>query len=205
MKIDLMDMRQRDLHHILTGAIVPRPIAWVSTIGADGIFNLAPFSAYCSVSMKPAMVGFSVAPTRDGKKKDTHRNIEATKEFVINIVTEALAQPMNITSTPYPPEVDEFKEAGLTPVKADLVKAPMVAESPINLECRLCQILEFGEAPRMSSFIIGEVLRIHVKDELYVDGAIQMSKLKAIGRLGGGIGSDMYCRTSDSFVMGRPT
>jgi len=205
MKIDLVNLRGRDLHHLLTGAIVPRPIAWVSTVGEDGIFNLAPFSAYCPVSIQPAMVGFCVAATRDGHKKDTLRNIESTKEFVINVVNENLAERMNISSTAYPSDVDEFKEAGLTAVPADLVKAPMVAESPVNLECRLTQILEFGEAPGTSYFAIGEVLRIHVQDELYVDGAIEMSKLKAIGRLGGGIGSDMYCRTSDSFVMGRPT
>ncbi len=111
---------------------------------------------------------------------------------------------MNVTSAPYPYEVDEFKEAGLTAVKADLVKAPMVAESPINMECRLTQILEFGEAPRTNSFIIGEVLRLHVKDELCANEEIQMSKLKAIGRLGGR-GADLYCRTSDSFEMSRPT
>lgn len=205
MKIDLAGLEQRELHHLVSSAVVPRPIAWVSTVDKDGIFNLAPFSAYCVVSVSPAIVGFNVAPTRDGKKKDTLRNIEATKDFVINVVTETLAEAMNVTSAPYPPEVDEFKEAGLTPVKADLVKPPMVAESPVNMECRLTQILEFGKAPKMSYFVIGEVLRIHIKDELYVNGAIDMSKLKAIGRLGGGIGSDMYCRTSNSFVMRRPT
>jgi len=101
---------------------------------------------------------------------------------------------------PYPSDVDEFKEAGLTPVKADLVKAPMVVESPINLECRLTQILEFGEDLRKTAFVIGEVLRVHVRDELYVEGEIQMAKLKAIARLGG----ELYCRTRDIFEMKRP-
>ena len=205
MKIDVLGMRQRDLHHLLMSVVVPRPIAWVSTVSEDGIFNLAPFSAYTTVSIMPAMIGFAVAPTRDGYKKDTLRNIEATKDFVVNVVTETLAKVMNVTSASYPPEVDEFKEARLTAVPADLVKAPMAAESPINLECRLTQILEFSDAPRISYFVIGEVLIIHVKDELYVDEEIRLSELKAIGRLGGGIGSDMYCRTNDSFVMGRPT
>ena len=205
MKVDVSGLRQRELHRLLMSAVVPRPIAWVSTVGEDGRFNLAPFSAYTTVSIMPAMVGFSVAPTRDGRKKDTLRNIEATRDFVVNVVTEDLAEAMNVTSAPYPREVDEFKEARLTAVPADLVKAPVAAESPINLECRLTQALEFGGAPRISYFVIGEVLRVHVKDELCVDGEIQMPELKAIGRLGGGIGSDMYCRTSDSFVMGRPT
>ena len=205
MKIDLTDMRQRDLHHILTSAIVPRPIAWVSTVGEDGIFNLAPFSAYCVVCIKPPMVGFHIGTTRDGKQKDTLRNIQATKDFVLNLVTEDLAEAMNITSAPYPPEVDEFKEAGLMAVPADLVKSPMVAQSPVNLECRLYKTLEFGEEKTTSSFVVGEILRIHIKDELYVNEAIDMTKLKAIGRLGGGVGSDMYCRISDSFERGRPT
>lgn len=204
MKIDLASLGQRDLHHIMMSAIVPRPIAWVSTVSEDGVFNLAPFSAYGSVSIKPVMVGFAVSATRDGREKDTLKNIEATKEFVINVVDEALAEAMNATSAPYPSDVDEFKKARITPVKADLVKAPMVAESPISLECRLNQILKFGEAPRMSSYVIGEVLRVHVKDEFYANEEIQMSKLKAIGRLGGR-GGDQYCRTSDSFEMKRPT
>ena len=205
MKTGMSGLRQRDSHRLLMGAVVPRPIAWVSTVGEDGVFNLAPFSAYTTVSIMPAMVGFAVAPTRDGHKKDTLRNTEATKDFVVNVVTEALAAAMNVTSAPYPREVDEFREAGMTAVPADLVKAPMAAESPINLECRLTQMLEFGGAPRISYFVIGEVLRIHVKDDLCVDGEVQTSELNAIGRLGGGIGSDMYCRTSDSFAMGRPT
>jgi len=202
MKIDLANLDQRDSHHLMVGVVVPRPIAWVSTVGEDGVFNLAPFSAYSVVSIKPALIGFYVGATRDGNKKDTLRNIESTKEFVINVVDETLAEVMNVTAAPYPGNVDEFKEAGLTPVEADLVKAPMVVESPVNLECRLTQVLEFGEAPLTSSFIIGEVLRVHVKDELYIDGQIEMSKLRAIGRLGGG--RDLYCRTNDSFEMKRP-
>jgi len=203
MKIDLANLDTRDSHHLMVDAVVPRPIAWVSTVGEDGVFNLAPFSAYCVVSIKPAMVGFCVAATRDGIEKDTFRNIKFAKEFVVNIVDETLAEAMNVTATPYPSDVDEFKEAGLTSVKADLVKVPMVAESPIKLECRLVQILEFGEAPLTNSFIIGEVLRVHVRDELYADGEMQMSELKAVGRLGGG--GDLYCRTRDSFEMKRPT
>ena len=204
MKIDVPDLGVRDMHHLLMGAVMPRPIAWVSTVGEDGVFNLAPYSAYCVVSVKPAIIGFCVAATRDGRKKDTLRNIESTREFVVNMVDEALAEAMNVTSAPYPADVDEFKEAGLTAVKADLVVAPMVAESPIKMECRLNRILEFGEAPRTNSFVIGEVLRVHIKDEFYVGGEIQVLKLKAIGRLGGRGGGDLYCRTTDSFEMTRP-
>ena len=204
MKIDLEEMYARDLHHLLMSSVVPRPIAWVSTVGEDGVYNLAPFSAYCVMSARPAVLGFAAAVTRDGKKKDTLINIELTKEFVVNVVDETLAETMNITAAPYPPGVDEFNKAGVTPVMADLVNVPMVVESPIKMECRLNQILEFGEAPMVNRFVVGEILRIHVKDELLTNDEIQMDKLKAIGRLGGR-GGDHYCRTTDSFEMPRPT
>ena len=200
MKINPTDLDPRNSHRLNTAAIVPRPIAFVSTIGEDGIYNLAPFSAYASISIKPAIVGFSVVPRRDGQKKDTLKNIEFSKDFVINVVNETLAEAMNKTSATFPSSVDEFKEAGLTPIKSDLVKAPRVAECPINMECKLLQILQFGKSSNGSNLVIGEVVLFHVKDELYVNGEIQMSKLKAIGRLGG----NSYCRTTDMFEMERP-
>ncbi len=200
MKIDPASLNVRDSHHLITGAIVPRPIAWISTVDLRGIYNLAPFSAYCMISTKPFVVGFGVVAKRDGQKKDTLRNVEATGEFVINVVEERMAETMNLTATPFPSDVSEFKEANLTPAKADLVKAPLLAESPVNMECRVLRILEFGAAPAMTWFVIGEVLKVHVKDELWVNGEIQMSGLKAIGRMGG----DLYCRTTDVFEMKRP-
>ena len=201
MKIDVVNLDYRESHQLFGSAIAPRPIALVSTVGEDGIFNLAPYGLYTGISLKPALVGFSISWRRDGSKKDTHINIEYTKDFVICVVDETLAEPMNKSSDQYPLNVDEFKEVGLTPVKGDMVKSPIVAESPINLECRLVQSLEFGELPDKSSFVIGEVLRVHVRDELYVDGKIDMSRLGVIGRLGG---SGIYCRTKDLFQMERP-
>jgi flavin reductase (DIM6/NTAB) family NADH-FMN oxidoreductase RutF len=203
MKYDLQEKDSRELHYLLMSSVVPRPIAWVSTVSGDGVFNLAPFSAYCVMSINPAIVGFGVAMTRDGKIKDTLANIEATKEFVISVVDEDLAEAMNISAAPYPSEVDEFTKAGMTPVMADLVKVPMVSESPIKMECSLNQILEFGEAPATNRFVVGEILRIHVKDEMLIEDDIQMAKLKAIGRMGGR-GGDHYCRTTDRFEMPRP-
>jgi flavin reductase (DIM6/NTAB) family NADH-FMN oxidoreductase RutF len=192
-------------HDLLVGCVVPRPIAWVSTIGPDGVFNLAPYSLFTVVSVKPMMVGVTIGRMKDGRKKDTQANIEFSKDFVVNIVTEDLAEAMNQTSFHYPSHVDEFKEVGLTPVKADLVKSPLVAESLINLECRLVRILDFGKPPiRPQSFIIGEVLRFHIEDELWVNGEIQMSKLKVIGRLGGHGVMVSYYRTGDAFEMQRP-
>ena len=200
MKIDLAKLDIMGAHELMVGAVLPRPIAWVSTIGEDGVYNLAPFSYFSALSTKPAVVGFGVGRNRDGRKKDTLVNVEFSKDFVINIVTEAIGAAMNQTSGEYPSHVDEFKEAGLTAIKSDLVKPPRVAESPVNLECRLLQILQFGEAPRINSFVIGEVLLAHVRDELCKDGVIQGDRLKAVGRMG----EDFYCRTMDRFEMKRP-
>jgi len=199
-KIDPANLDWAGAHELLIGAVLPRPIAFVSTVGEDGVYNLAPFSYFTALSSKPAVVGFGIGRKRDGRKKDTLVNIDFSKDFVINIVTEAIAQAMNQASGEYPSHVDEFKEVGLTPVKSDLVKSPRLAESPVNLECRLLQILEFGEPPRINSFVIGEILRAHVQDGLWKNGVIQGDKLKAIGRLG----EDFYCRTMDRFEMKRP-
>ena len=200
MKIDPAALDVAGAHEFMVGAVLPRPIAWVSTIGEDGVHNLAPFSFFSGLSTKPAVVGFGVGAKRDGSKKDTLVNIEFSKEYVINIVTESVAAAMNQTAGEYPSHVDEFKEAGLTAIKSDLVKPPRVAESPINLECRLLQILEFGKPPRINRFVIGEILRAHIRDELCKNGVIQGDRLKAVCRMG----EDFYCRTLDRFEMKRP-
>jgi flavin reductase (DIM6/NTAB) family NADH-FMN oxidoreductase RutF len=200
MKIDPTTLDRKTAHEIMVGVALPRPIAFVSTLGANGIYNLAPFSFFIPMSVKPAIVGVGIGRKRDGSKKDTLVNIEFTGDFVVNVVTESLAEAMNQTAGEYPPEVDEFRVAELTPAKADLVQSPLVAESPIKMECRLLQILEFGEFPGINNFVIGKVVQVHVKDEFWVNGDIQSSRLKTIGRMGG----DLYCRTTDVFEMKRP-
>ncbi len=200
MKIDLTSLDWKEAHDLLVSAVLPRPIAFVSTIGEDGVYNLAPFSYFAVLSTKPAVVGIGIGRKRDGRKKDTQANIEFAQDFVINIVTESMAKAMNQASGEYPSHVDEFKETGLTPAQSDLIRSPRVIESPVNMECRLIQILEFGEPPRISSFIIGEMIRVHVKDEVWVDGVVKADQLKAIGRMG----EDFYCRTKDIFEMKRP-
>jgi len=200
MKIDPTRLDRKAAHELLVGVALPRPIAFVSTIGEKGVYNLAPFSFFIPMSVQPAIVGLGIGRRKDGNKKDTLVNIELTKDFVINLVTEELAEPMNQAAGEYPPEVDEFKIAGLTPARADFVKSPLLAESPINIECRLLKILDFGDFPRINSFIIGEVVQVQVKDEFWEEGEILSSQLKAIGRMGG----DLYCRTRDLFEMKRP-
>jgi flavin reductase (DIM6/NTAB) family NADH-FMN oxidoreductase RutF len=132
--------------------------------------------------------------------KDTVRNIEATKEFVVNIVSEDFAAEMNACSADVPPEVDEFKESGLTPIPSDLVKPSRVKESRINMECRLVQIVHVSPKPLGGSLVLGEVLRFHVQDDLFDNFRIDPDKLRPIGRMGGA----SYTRTADRFDMSRP-
>lgn len=199
-KVDPANLEYRDVHELLVGAVAPRPIAWVSTVGEDGVFNLAPYSFFTAMSNKPALVGFSIGTKRDGQRKDTVVNIEFSRDFVIAVVTEDLAEVMNQTSADYANDADEFKEVGLTPVPADIVKAPLVAESSVNMECRLWRILDVGIATRGTDFVIGEVLRVHIKDDLYVNDEMQISGLWPVARMG----AQLYCRTKDVFEMKRP-
>lgn len=194
---DELDFRKR--HHLFSGTMVPRGIYLISTVGEDGTRNVAPFASVVTVSVQPSLRGFEVSTRRDGQPKDTLSNIWFTNDFVINLVDESMAEAMNEASADFPPEIDEFKAAGLTPAPADMVTAPMVGESSVSLECKVVQILEFGEFPRISRFIIGEVVLVHVKDDYLIDGELDKSKLKSIGRLGG----DLFCRTDDTFVMKR--
>jgi flavin reductase (DIM6/NTAB) family NADH-FMN oxidoreductase RutF len=201
MKIDPNELNAKKAHDILTDIVTPRPIAFVSTVGEDGIFNVAPYSYFTAISNRPMIVGFSLGRKKKGVKKDTLVNIESTKEYGINVVSEDLATSMNKAAAAYPPYVDEFEKAGLTPVKSDIIQAPLVDESPVNMECRLIQNLKFGDEPEYTNFIIGKVVRIHINEEYILDDQIQPKKLKLIGRLGGG--GSAYCRTTDIFNIKR--
>ena len=200
MRLNPADLDHRSAHHLMVSIIIPRPIAWVSTISEEGVFNLAPFSCLMSVCLHPDLICVSIGSHRDGHKKDTIKNIEFSKDFVINTVNENLSDAMNKTATYYPITVSEFDEVGLTPIDSDTVKAPRLAESPVNMECRVQQILQFGNTPNIANLVIGEVMLVHIKDEIWINNEIPNSKLKAIGRLGG----DMYCKTTAEFEMKRP-
>ena len=191
-----------DLYKLMIGMVVPRPIAFVSSLDARGIRNLAPFSYFMACSADPPVVCF-VSAHRSGPlpAKDTLTNILATKEFVVNIVSEDFVERMNLTAADVPPEVDEFMLAGLTPLASELVQPPRVAESHAHMECRLRQTLPISNAVGATNTIIfGDVLRFHV-DEAFIDGyKIDPAKLKAIGRMGG----PTYTRTRDLFYLIRP-
>jgi flavin reductase (DIM6/NTAB) family NADH-FMN oxidoreductase RutF len=190
-----------NIYKLMVGVIVPRPIAFVSTISPEGILNLAPFSFFTGICANPPVICFSpVMRASGGGKKDTLRNIEATREFVVNVVSEEFAQPMNICATEFPPEVDEFQASGLTPLPSDLVKPPRVKESHIHMECRLLQVVYISPQPLGGSLVIGEVLRFHIDDPLFQDYKIDPDKLRPIGRMGG----PTYTRTTDRFDMERP-
>jgi flavin reductase (DIM6/NTAB) family NADH-FMN oxidoreductase RutF len=185
----------------MVGAIVPRPIAFVSTISAQGVYNLAPFSFFTGISANPPVICFSpMVRGSDGQRKDTLQNIEATREFVVNVVSEEFATQMNMCSPEFPPDVDEFAISGLTPIPSDLVKPPRVRESHVQMECRLLQVVHVSPKPLGGSIVMGEVLRFHVEDGLIENFKIDPDKLGAIGRMGG----PTYARTTDRFDMQRP-
>ncbi len=191
-----------DVYRLMIGAIVPRPIAFVSTRSPDGILNLAPFSFFTAVSANPPVICFSpMISGRDGGRKDTLSNIEITREFVVNVVSEDIIQQVNICSTEFPPEVDEFEASGLTPIPSDIVTPPRVKESRINMECRLLQIVHVSTKPLGGSLVLGEVLRFHIDDRVFENHRIEPDKLCPIGRMGG----PTYVRTTDRLNIERQT
>ena len=180
--------------------LVPRPIAWVSTIDAAGRVNLAPFSFFQAVGAEPPSVIVSIGRHRDGDYKDTGVNLRASGEAVINVVTDDLAEAMNLTAGEQPFGVDELKLAGLTPAPCRHVAAPRVAESPISLECRLAQEVQIGDTENAYFVAVLEVVAFHVRDDLYDEGRIDPRKLQPLGRLGG----NAYSHPGEVFEMERP-
>jgi flavin reductase (DIM6/NTAB) family NADH-FMN oxidoreductase RutF len=188
----------RDAYKLLIGSILPRPIAFVSSIDENGIANAAPFSFFTAICADPMLICFS--PMRrgsDGSKKDTLVNIENTKQFVVNIVSESLAEQMNNCAVEFAPEVDELEAAGLTKEPSRMVNVPRIKESLIHLECELYQVLEFGDKPGAGSLVIGKVLNIHIEDELLQNGRINTAKLQPIGRMAGNTYTNPLGKTFD--------
>jgi flavin reductase (DIM6/NTAB) family NADH-FMN oxidoreductase RutF len=179
----------RQIYKLMTGIIVPRPVALVSTVDANGIANLAPFSFFSGVGSAPPMVLF--CPTlRSGagslhERKDTLRNVEETAEFVINVVSHAISDAANITAAEVAPEVDEFQLAGLTPLASEVVRPPRVAESPAHMECKLLQVIYTGRSAASGVIVLGEVIRFHVRKDLESDFRVDPAALDAVGRMAG--------------------
>jgi len=199
--IDPAEHDYRNIYKLMIGVIVPRPIAFVSSISPAGIRNLAPFSFFTGISANPPTVLFCrMVRLSEGATKETINNIRQTKEVVVNVVSEEFAAKMNICSTEFPPEVDEFEKSGLTPIPSDLVRPSRVKESHVHMECKLVQIVTISTLPLGGSIVIGEILRFHVDDELFDDFKIDPDRLEPIGRMGG----PSYTRTTDRFDLIRP-
>ena len=201
MEINLSTARASAIYQHLIRVIAPRPIAWVSTVSATGVTNLAPFSFFTGVGSRPPSVLFCPANRRDGGPKDTLKNILATREFVINVVPYRLAEAMNLSSAELPSEESEFELTGLQVCESVVVKAPGVSSSPIRMECRLLQHLALDDGPGGANIVLGEIVHLHLDDNvLDSTGYADPMLLDLIGRLGGAA----YCRTTEQFELPRP-
>jgi flavin reductase (DIM6/NTAB) family NADH-FMN oxidoreductase RutF len=198
MILDASSLEPRQRYRLLISTVTPRPIAWVSTRGTDGSHNLAPFSFFQALSGTPPYIMISVGQ-RKGAVKDTKRNIEETGEFVINMVSDAMAEQMNKTSGEYTADVDEFAVAHVTPVQADLVNVPRVAESPVSMEAKYVQSIALPGSEY--TVILGEILRWHIADGLLApDGLLDLTQIRPVARLA----RDEYTRFGEVFEMPRP-
>lgn len=199
MIIDPSEHHFNDSYKLMIGSIVPRPIAFVSTQSKDGIFNLAPFSFFNGICSNPPSILF--CPARrgyDGKTKDTLNNIRDTEEFVVNIVSENLAEQMVECATDFEPDINEFDISGLTPDPCQIIAPPRVKEAKISFECKLNQIIPVGnEGPGGGFVVIGTVVLFHVDDDVYENGHILIEKLRPMGRMAG----NKYIRPTDQFEI----
>jgi flavin reductase (DIM6/NTAB) family NADH-FMN oxidoreductase RutF len=200
------DYQPRQIYKLMTGVIVPRPIALVATMSREGVANLAPFSFYSGVGANPPTVLFcpalrSTEPAETSEqpdlRKDTLRNVEDTGEFVINVVSEEMAAGVNLSSTDVPPEVDEFPLSGLTPIPSEAVHPPRVAESPVQMECKLLQVIYTGHEPRSGVIVLGQIVRFHIRENLVEELNVDQTGLNAVGRMSG----HSWVRTRDRFEM----
>ena len=200
MLFDFEALSPQECYKLMTATIVPRPIAWVVTQDADGRRNAAPFSFFNAFANEPPIVVIGVGGRSDGSEKDTATNIRTSGEFVVNLVSAANGEAMNITAIDFPPGVDELAEAGLTTIPSTKVKPPRIAESPVALECELLSIVEL-KVDR--AIVLGRVLAVHVRDDCVLDAKryyIDTPKLDLIGRMHGG---GWYARTTDLFELPR--
>jgi flavin reductase (DIM6/NTAB) family NADH-FMN oxidoreductase RutF len=207
MNVRPADLPYNEFYRILISAVAPRPIAWVSTLSATGQLNLAPFSFFNAISAKPPLLAFAPAlrlrgegAAVRGETKDTLQNVRDTGEFVVNVVTYDVAEAMNLTSGEYDSTINEFELAKLTPRPSQMVKPPHVAESAVNFECKVYQILDFSSPPHGGSLVIGEIVSIHIDEKHLKDGRIDGDSLDMVGRMGG----IQYSRTTERFEMVRP-
>ncbi|MDR8401824.1 flavin reductase family protein [Paraburkholderia sp. USG1] len=199
MEFDFEKLDGTQQYKLLGSTITPRPIAWVSTVGADGRLNAAPFSFFNVFGEDPAVLGFSILHRSESDLKDTGANVRLRKEFVVNLVSEDNLDKMNISAIEFPPHFSEFSEAGLTPAQSTKIETPRIAESHVAFECRLTQIVPLSP---LRSLVLGEVVHMFVKDDAVIDAQkcyIDTRKLKLVGRME----ANTYVRTSDILHLPR--
>lgn len=197
------DLTSSQLYDLLTFAIQPRPIAFVSTLSESGVANLAPFSFFMPGGANPPSLAVSVNLASGGRSKDTLRNIETNGEFVVNIVTPAMAEGMNSTSFAYPPDVSEWGRSGFTPVESIAVAPPRVSESPFQFECRVHQIVRHGDGSGAAVYVIGEVVQVHVAGDYWDGEKLVLAPFATLSRLGGARYLDS--ERMEMFELARPT
>ncbi len=200
MLFDLASLDAQNAYKLLVSTVVPRPIAWITTQDLDGSVNAAPFSFFNAVSGDPPVVAIGIGGRAPGDVKDTGGNIRRTGQFVVNMVSDALAEKMNITAIDFDKSVNELTEAGLTTAASAKVRPPRIAESPVSFECERLVIVEVGVD---RAVVLGRVVAIHIKDEYVLDPArcyVDTPKLDLIGRMHGG---GWYSRTRDRFELPR--
>lgn len=199
LSIDPKDIPVQKLHQYLLGAIGPRPIAFASTIDAEGVSNLAPFSFFNVFSANPPILVFSPARSgRTNETKDTYKNVKINPEVVINIVNYSIVHQMSLASSPYAPGVSEFEKAGFTPLKSDLIRPMRVAESPVQFECKVNEVVELGTEGGAGNLIICEVVKIHINEQILDEnGAIDQHKIDLVSRMGG----NWYCRAIEQSLF----
>jgi len=196
--VDPADLSPTRAYLLQLCCILPRPIAFVSTVSHSGVRNLAPFSYFTGVASRPPTLCVSIG--RRQPEKDTFTNLVATREFVVNMVTREMAEAAVATSAEFSPDVDEFAACGFAPVPSDLVAPPRVAVSPIAMECRLRQVVEIADGDHGAHLIVGDIVRYQIQDAIWQDGRVDLDALDPIGRLGG----RAYCTTRDRFEIDRP-
>lgn len=200
MRFDFEKLEARDKYKLLTGVVVPRPIALVTSIDGAGIVNAAPFSFFNTMGSDPPLVALGIGNRGENEPKDTARNIIESGEFVINLVDETIATAMNVCAIDFPSHISELAIAGLTTARSTHIHPPRIAQAPAGLECRLLQTTQIGN----NRIIFGEVLCLHISDELIDLGKLYFhaEKMRLVGRMPG---ADGYLRTSDTFAMTRQT
>ncbi|MDG9970083.1 flavin reductase family protein [Achromobacter mucicolens] len=176
------DLNPEQTYRLMSGIIVPRPIAWISSVNAHGVVNLAPFSCYTFVSNQPPMIGVNIG-RKAGQRKDTGRNIMENGHFVVNIADETLLDPLHESAQEHPPEVSEADLLGLPVIPGVVVATPRLSAAPISLECRLHSVTPFGNTG--AEFFVGEVVMFHIREGLMQDGKIDTATLRPICRIGG--------------------